>query len=410
MNRFQPTPQVAYKEFVCTIEPQSSFLTPFLADTFWAALMWTHAYMHGDERRTRDLVHADPPQILVSDGFPYGYLPKPKNFIPIDQVVRIVQEEYGDNWEKQLMGVEIAKRLAEQKLLPVGLVNRLVSGESEAELLKELLRVEWCPKRFIRTIDWVADTDENREILSLIKTHCNSDGCDAVTPATNVEHKRKCHYNCQRILDSDALKRFKIVEEKRVRKNRIDRALMRALDENGLYSQTEAYWLHNLWWVFVRVHPDFSDELVDLFSRLSSYGYGRRKSVGKGQFRARLVEPSRISGVQLPQEASDTDGFMSLSSSYVPGVEEFTESRYTTHIKRGKVDGHLASSGKFMKKPIVMYQAGSVFQTNRSQAYYGRVVKDIYDSQAGVGSQPRDIVQYGYAFPLHGKFFCEGQA
>ncbi|MBM3241148.1 hypothetical protein FJZ31_33105 [Candidatus Poribacteria bacterium] len=388
-----------YKEYVCTIQPRSSFLTPLQADTLWAALMWTHCYLHGDERKTRDLVHAYPPQILVSDGFPYGYLPKPKNFIPIEQVGTIVQSVYGDDWDKKLMGIEIAKRLAEQELLPVELVNQLVAGEREEVILERLLRVELCPKRFIVTRNQLLGASDYQETLDLINTYCNVERCDAVTSWEDAQHKRESHRNCARILKSEFLKHFTLKKSSRVRKNRIDRVLMRAMEENGLFSQEEEYLLHDFWWVFVRVHPDFGEDIRELFGKLADYGYGRRKSVGKGQFDALIVEPKNISGVQMPKEYENPDGFMTLSSSYVPYHQsEFTQSRYITHIKRGKVDGYLATTRQFLKKPIVMYEAGSVFKTEKFQPYYGNKIDYIY---------PKKIVQYGYAFPLKGKFFTE---
>ena len=398
----KPPVDVEYKEFVCTIEPKSSFLTPLQADTLWAALMWAHAYMHGDSHETRKLVESYPPKILVSDGFPQGYLPKPKGFIPIDQVATIVRNEYPGNWEKQLMGIEIAKRLSEQQLLPVELVNRLVAGQQSKEnLLKELLQVQWCPKRFVVLRQELLTASDYQETLDRINQYCNAERCDAVTPWASP-HKQESHENCARILNSDHLKYLTLVKQSRSRKNRIDRILMRAMDENGLFSQEEEYLLRNFWWVFVKVHPEFdADEVRNLFRNLAEQGYGRRKSVGKGQFFfSRFVPLQDFTDAHPPQGAEDSDGFMTLSSSYVPHHSEFTQGHYTTHIKRGKVDGHLASTGKFLKKPIVMYEAGSVFQTDRIQPFYGKVVEEIYQASEG-----ENIVQYGYAYPMKGKFF-----
>jgi hypothetical protein len=49
-----------------------------------------------------------------------------------------------------------------------------------------------------------------------------------------------------------------------------------------------------------------------------------------------------------------------------------------------------------------MYEAGSVFQTNAIQSFYGRIVEDIYEASSGA-----DVVQYGYAYPIRGRFFTD---
>ena len=58
-----------------------------------------------------------------------------------------------------------------------------------------------------------------------------------------------------------------------------------------------------------------------------------------------------------------------------------------------------------MKKPIVMYEAGSVFRIDRLLPYYGKLVEGVYESVLTHSEQIESIVQYGYAFPLYGKFF-----
>lgn len=167
---------------------------------------------------------------------------------------------------------------------------------------------------------------------------------------------------------------------------------MTARKKHGLYTHRETYY-HCDVQVFIRTILE-KEEIRQLLEFLADNGYGKRKSTGKGQLEIKSLDEHKFCYIDNP------GGFMTLSSSYVP-VDQYEvkldESRYTVHIKRGKVGGHYANEGKYLKYPIAMYQAGSIFKKSGVNAsYYGRYIKNVHSSR-------KEIVHYGFAFPLPGK-------
>jgi CRISPR-associated protein Csm4 len=64
--------------FRATIKPQRAFATPLKGDTLFGQICWMLRYLYGNDRLTALLEHYDTrPFMIVSDGFPVGYLPKP---------------------------------------------------------------------------------------------------------------------------------------------------------------------------------------------------------------------------------------------------------------------------------------------------------------------------------------------
>jgi CRISPR-associated protein Csm4 len=65
--------------FRLTIEPVSSFRTPLQSDTIWGHLLWAMRYLEGEGALVDFLgrYRAGEPPLLVSAGFPSGFLPAP---------------------------------------------------------------------------------------------------------------------------------------------------------------------------------------------------------------------------------------------------------------------------------------------------------------------------------------------
>ncbi|HPY53266.1 MAG TPA: hypothetical protein PK505_04655 [Treponemataceae bacterium] len=63
-----------------TIAPQSSIGTPFRSDTLFGHACWAIRFNEGDERLEEFLKNAreQKPELIFSDGFPSGFLPKPQ--------------------------------------------------------------------------------------------------------------------------------------------------------------------------------------------------------------------------------------------------------------------------------------------------------------------------------------------
>ncbi len=137
------------------------------------------------------------------------------------------------------------------------------------------------------------------------------------------------------------------------------------------------------------------DELLKRLTRwwrwIERNGFGRRKSAGRGVFR---IEGLAEAGGELPQ-VEDPNGFVTLSA-WVPRPGEPTDVTYHTRVKRGKLAETLALPSPW-KKPLLMLDPGAVARLSDGERdvreWYGGLIEEMHWME-------KDIVQYGYAFPL----------
>jgi CRISPR-associated protein Csm4 len=139
--------------------------------------------------------------------------------------------------------------------------------------------------------------------------------------------------------------------------------------------------------IYLKVADDFVETTKDLFDNLSKSGYGKRKTVGYGQFVVKSFD--EFTGFGPPK---NTNAFMSLSN-FVPAVNDPIKGYWGILVKYGKLGEEFAITGNPYKKPLVMFKAGSCFYDNPVRNYYGRLVRDLSSSFPAV-------VQYGYALPV----------
>jgi len=173
--------------------------------------------------------------------------------------------------------------------------------------------------------------------------------------------------------------------------NTIDRLTNKTLSEGGLYRLEEAF-TPNITIYLKAISEAWKDRVDALFFDLSKVGYGKRKSIGKGQFSVeKAVEFS------FPPMGR-ADGFVTLSS-FCPAENDPTEGSYKTLLKYGKLSEEFASCGNPFKKPLLMIKTGSVFWTKgEPREFYGRIV------QGGISPAKPEVVQYAYAFAVPIKY------
>ncbi len=139
--------------------------------------------------------------------------------------------------------------------------------------------------------------------------------------------------------------------------------------------------------IYLKIADDFVKTTEELFQNLSKSGYGKRKTVGYGQFGIQSFEEFR--GFKSPPKAN---GFVSLSN-FVPAVDDPTLGYWEILVKYGKLGEDYAITGNPHKKPLLMFRAGSCFYDTPCKEYYGRLVR-------GLSPQYPKVVQYGYALPV----------
>lgn len=169
--------------------------------------------------------------------------------------------------------------------------------------------------------------------------------------------------------------------------NSINRITNTTLAEGGIYSLPETH-IGSVA-VYLKASSErWKDRVVELFQGIAKVGYGRKKSIGKGRL---VVE--RADEFDGFSEVPGANAFVSLSH-FCPDRRTPIDGVYRVFVKYGVLGEEFNSSGNPFKRPLLMFQAGSVFRTgNAPMDYYGRMVKNVSPIK-------REVVQYGYAFAV----------
>ncbi|MBI5653131.1 MAG: hypothetical protein HZC40_22210 [Chloroflexi bacterium] len=147
-----------------------------------------------------------------------------------------------------------------------------------------------------------------------------------------------------------------------------------ALDEIAFYHGTEKRQDVPVSVYFWAQDTAQADEVTRLLGALARGGYGKKKSVGYGQF---TVGERETISFEYPDAA---DAVVTLAS-FVPRQTDPTDGYYRTRVKYGKlgeggiVDGKAYSPFKF---PLVMLTAGATFRVQPAPNFVGRVVAGIH--------------------------------
>lgn len=322
------------KTYEIVIKPKSSFITPFHSDTFFGHICWAYRYRKGEDKLVELLKEINNGgTFLISSAFPVGYLPKPK-------LKPMTQDDRKALKEKYFNG------------------NGLAAGLAAFETIKEVSK-----RRFIKEdvfANNINDLSERFMIEALL---------------TN--------------LDSQDEKKY--IKEDYILKNTINRHTFTVNDEGGLYGFNEIFYDVN-YRIFFRSNILDMETLKEVFEDISSYGFGKKKSTGKGYF---SVES--ISEVELPK-ADNPNAFMTLSN-YVPVKNEQIDGWYEIFTKFPKVGGEYSRIGNDgaeavpFKNPLIMLAPGSILKYQEANDTYGGLIMNIYPPNP-------DVVQYAFAFPL----------
>jgi CRISPR-associated protein Csm4 len=171
-------------------------------------------------------------------------------------------------------------------------------------------------------------------------------------------------------------------------RNKIDRLSFTTTEMGELFATEETFYNFDVsMWFVIRTEFFSKGEIEMILKCIELNGFGADASVGKGR-----IKFTQLTEQGLP-EAKDGNAFMSLSN-FVPAEREFVEFEdawYKLFVKFPKVGGYFALIDPF-KKPILFFEAGSVFKVSKVKDYYGCLVENVHSNQ--------DIVQYAYAFPV----------
>ena len=192
------------------------------------------------------------------------------------------------------------------------------------------------------------------------------------------------------IREGKSLKKLQTIEpsicEIATTHNSISRLTYTTFAEGGLYNLEEIIVSYVSIYLKV-ISESWKVRVVELIERLSNFGYGRKKSIGKGQFCLEEVKEFEFPEVKNP------NGFVTLSN-FCPSKDDPTEGLYKIFVKYGKLGEVLTYCGNPFKRPLVMIKTGSVFKTEgKPKHFYGRIVENIAPAAP-------NVIQYAYAFAV----------
>lgn len=141
--------------------------------------------------------------------------------------------------------------------------------------------------------------------------------------------------------------------------------------------------------IYLKIRDEWKDQAFSLFKDLSTVGYGKKRSTGKGNFKV----VGKLEPFDAFDDFSGANGFVSLSD-FVLAKDDPTKGFYKTMVKYGKLGGEYAFSESPFKKPLLMIRAGSTFyEQDGIKPFYGRMVE-------GISITKPEVVHYGYSFPV----------
>ncbi|MBU1706183.1 hypothetical protein KKG19_05685 [Patescibacteria group bacterium] len=351
------------KDYKITLKLTSSVGTPFQADTIFGHLCWAYRYIKGELKLRKFLdEYEQAPQLLVSDGFPEGFLPVPSLKCLFYKELKDLSGKY---YSGQVKAMSVIKRLFQRRWLSVPVWEMAKENLSQRLLAEKCLKMEVCPKTF--------DLRDKRCTLSLEKC-----------PQLSLQELTLQEKNC-------CIEKEEDEREETILRTSIDRLTGQA-KEGRLYETKERFYIPGARFsIFIRSWDLTLEDIKELFEYIALSGYGRDKSTGKGRVSLEEIK----NGFSLPS-VDRPNAFVTLSS-YIPQREDPLEGYYKIITKYGKLGEEYASSRIIspFKKPILMFAAGSLFKLGKSPIndWYGGLVSDIHHEKSG-------IKQYGYALPI----------
>ncbi len=343
----------------------SSLGTPFHADTLFGHICWAIRYLEGEASLRCFLeAYADgETPLLVSDGMPVignsFYLPRP--LLPIySSELRELSNRIGidtENRAEQRLFASACKAVDKKPWIEYDALLQRAWPLSMARVLEDCFRLVLCPGSMTERVPSQCACKDWRECPALDTGSPKVSNCAYSYPESVV--MRTMH-------------------------NVIDRIHMASVN---LYVRDDTFPFHEFYFLASVDENVFSKERLSACLRyLESVGYGRDKSCGCGAIRDIHFEE------WFPLEVQAPNGFLNLSSAYVPAVGKMPLGFFRTHVKRGKLGEEYVLKYSPWKRPILMIRAGSVFKADPSVPH-GTLLKNVH-------YQLPHVVQYGYAYPL----------
>jgi CRISPR-associated protein Csm4 len=354
--------------FSLTLKPKSGWATPLQADTIFGHLCWK-IKQNDDVGKLDQFLSdmgstidgkpvADGPFFTLSNAFPKGFIPRPileQDFFKEPAGQKTETDEKTDKGKKDLSEKEqmskdfdsIKDFNRKTKFIEIDKLAGYV-GKFGGDNKQRILRMEELTK----VAEGAPKIKDDRDLRTAINRFTS-------TTVENLHGPFAVPYQFLEVKDS------------------VDNAKTKDKD--------------NVLWVLVKVLDEKKMKDYKVEERLRQVfeeGYGKKKSVGMGQFEIAGWKERDIC------EAEDASHILLLSN-FVPAKNDPSEGMYETFVKYGKLgeERSIAGAGNFYKKPIVMVKEGATFKISKwEKKYTGRMLNDIC-------ADPK-VMHYGYGFTL----------
>lgn len=314
----------AYNNYTIELTFKSPIATPLQSDTIFGHICWAIRFLKWEkENRLGEFINlydeSNPP-LLVSNGFPKGYLPKP--ILP-----PVTQEE----------------------------IDTIVGKEKRIEnsfKIKTIKKLDIIPKETFRELQKEEVITPEKLFSTLINKFDDIEKFKSKSQVAVVQH------------------------------NTINR--MGRKTEGGLYSQEETFFDvgGSKYEIYLKTNYFSYKELDRIFSYISEEGFGKDKSTGKGYFAFEIIEGNDLPEANkpnafmtlssyIPSENDPVEGYYSilhkfgkLGGLYAKGVSEV--------------------GGNPFKAPLIMFTAGSTFRDESYQngKVYGSLLKKVHHNES----------------------------
>lgn len=312
-----------YRDYTIRLTFKSPIITPLQSDTLFGHICWAIDYLKWDDKKgLKDFLalynNRGSPPLLISNGFPEDYLPKP--------IVRpILQKEI-----ERIFGKENRKEnsykiktIKKKELIRKGDLLQIVKEQISPEILFQKLL-----KNFKEEEKW--------------------------------EEKRK-----KEVVYHNTINRVT---------NRVTEGLYE--QEETFYAPD-----FNKFEIYLKTNYFDKDDLRRIFGFISIGGFGKDKSTGKGRFEFSIIEGTDLEGSDnpngfngfmtlssyIPHPEAPTKGYYEILLKY--GKLGGTFAMGSTEVGNNP-----------FKKPLIMFRAGSTFYDRNydKSKIYGSLLKDVH--------------------------------
>ena len=164
-----------------------------------------------------------------------------------------------------------------------------------------------------------------------------------------------------------------VFKENTVTHNTISR-FTNTVEEGGLYS-VEEFWAEKgkEKFDFYVLSSYTKDRVEQLCEWAFENGFGADSSVGKGN-----IEVLSVDEVKPKFHGSR---YMALSPFVVPNMSEIEDLRADIFIRSGKVGGAFANCISPLKKTVVLFDEGAVFESNKLLQFIGKLIENVHSEK-----------------------------